>query len=164
MRFLCLVAILTWLLPLRAIDAQTSPDHAASIRAARHQHNELLRTRQLDSAATFWTEDLVVLSSLGVRFDGPAAMRDAMERDTSVIYRRTPVEVSPSAHWPIAWERGTWVGVQRSDPSVTVLTGWYSARWLYVDGRWRIQSEQFVADTCRAFACERPLAPRRGAP
>lgn len=164
MRILCFVVSCIYLLPLPPVGAQAASDHAATIRAARHLHNELLRTRQLDSAATFWTEDLVVLSSLGVRFDGPAAMRDAMASDTSVIYRRTPIDVSPSSHWPIAWERGTWVGVQRSNPSVIVITGWYSARWLYDADRWRIQSEQFVADSCNGFACERQLAPRRGAP
>lgn len=164
MRIVCLVASVILLLPLQHLHTQGPPDHAGAIRTARRIHNELLRTQQLDSAETFWTDDLVVLSSLGVRFDGPAAMRNAMAGDTSVIYVRTPIDVAPSAHWPIAWERGTWVGLQRSDPSVTVLTGWYSARWLFSDERWRIQSEQFVADSCRAFACDRPLAPRRAVP
>lgn len=164
MRILFLFASVTVLLPLQRLHTQVAPDHVSVIRAARGVHNALLRTQQFDSAATFWTEDLVVLSSLGVRFDGPVAMRDAMARDTSVIYQRTPIDVAPSAHWPIAWEQGTWVGLQRSDPSVTVLTGWYSARWLLSNGRWRIQGEQFVADSCRSFACDRPLAPRQPAP
>ena len=159
----CLVGALV-LFPIDEPGAQYLQQHAHAIRQARSLSNKLLRTRQFDSAATFWTSDFIALTSLGARFDGPRAMREAFAEDSGAIYLRTPIDIIPSADWPIAWERGTWVGLLRSDTTVALLTGWYSARWLYEAGRWRIQSEQFVADACRSIACSWPLAPRRPAP
>ena len=131
---------------------------------ARLEQNEMFRVRNLDSAATFWTEDIVVLAGLGARVDGRTALRAAFEKDSSILYRRTPEGVSVSTGWPLAFERGRWVGQLRSDTSVVLITGWYSARWLRVGTRWRIQAEQFVADSCHPVACSWPLVIRSAAP
>src|SRR5690606_11968345 len=45
---------------------------ADTISAARLAQNAMLRIGDLDSAATFWTEDIVVLAGLGARQDGRA--------------------------------------------------------------------------------------------
>ncbi len=144
--------------------ARTPRTAAETIAAARRTQNELLRIGQLDSAATFWTEDIVVLAGLGSRVDGRVALRDAFAQDSIVFYRREPEQVDVSASWPLAFERGRWVGVFRGDTSIVLITGWYSARWLREGTRWRIQAEQFVANECHPLACTWPLAPRRAAP
>lgn len=137
---------------------------ADTITAARLAQNAMLRGGDLDSAATYWTDDVVVLAGLGARLDGRAALRAAFAQDGDVLYERTPEQIEVSRGWPLAWERGRWVGVSRRDPSVVLISGWYSARWLREGARWRIQSEQFVADDCRATACRWPLASRRASP
>lgn len=137
---------------------------ADSIAVARWAQNEMLRVGNLDSAATFWTDDIVVLAGLGARVDGRSALRAAFAQDSIVLYRREPEQVDVSAGWPIAFERGRWTGAFRGDTSVVLITGWYSARWLREGSRWRIQAEQFVANDCHPVACRWPLAPRRAAP
>jgi len=135
-----------------------------TIARARLAQNEMLRIGNLDSAATFWTEDIVVLAGLGARVDGRAALRAAFAQDSVILYRRTPEHVEVSTGWPLAFERGRWVGVFRSDTSVVLITGWYSARWLRLGNRWRIQAEQFVANGCHPVACSWPLVIRHAAP
>lgn len=137
---------------------------ADTISAARLAQNAMLRIGDLDSAATFWTEDIVVLAGLGARLDGREALRAAFARDGDLLFQRTPEQVEVSRGWPLAWERGRWVGVSRRDTSAVLITGWYSARWLHEGARWRIQSEQFVANDCRAAACRWPLASRSPTP
>lgn len=149
-----------------AADAQTRAPRttADTITSARRAQNEMLRIGHLDSASTFWTDDIVVLAGLGARVDGRAALRAAFAQDNIVLYRREPEQVDVSAAWPIAFERGRWVGVLGSDTTVVLITGWYSARWLREGTRWRIQAEQFVANECHSVACAWPLAARRAAP
>jgi hypothetical protein len=134
------------------------------IAAARRAQNAMIRVRDIDSAATFWTTDVIVLAGLGARVEGRDALRAAFEQDSVILYQRHPDEITPSAGWPLAWERGRWTGALRADTSVVLITGWYSARWLRVGDRWLIQSEQFVADECHRLACQWPLVVRRAAP
>lgn len=146
--------------PAPEAEVPTVDPEAVHITSARLGHNALLEAADIDSAATFWTEDILVLAGLGSRIEGRAAMSAAFRADTGIFFRRLPDEVQVSSHWPIAWERGTWTGRSRADPDSVFMTGWYSARWIREDGRWRIQSEQFVADGCSGDACQRPLAAR----
>jgi len=154
------------LLSSAVAEAQVTSLRSASdtIAHARREQNAMIRIGNLDSAATFWTSDIVVLAGLGARVDGRAALRAAFAQDSVVLYRREPEQVEISRGWPLAWERGRWVGVFRGDTSIVLISGWYSARWLREEGRWRIQAEQFVANDCHPAACRWPLATRPAAP
>jgi ketosteroid isomerase-like protein len=137
---------------------QTSRE-AAAVRAARTAQNSAIAARDLDRAASYWTDDVVIRSGLGRVIQGSATYRATLGADSATVYRRNPdhVDVSDNDRWPLAFESGTWTG---SDPrdGKPLIRGRYAAQWIKRDGRWLIRSEVFVALGCAGTGCSRPLA------
>jgi len=133
---------------------------AAAIATARGLQNAALRVGDIDSAATFWTADVVVTEGLGGRVRGIEDLKKAFASDGHIRYERLPSEVHVSSGWPLAWESGSWVGRDRAAHDSTVISGRYSAQWVRTGPGWKIHSELFVADRCVAQACAWPLAVR----
>ena len=136
--------------------AQPVPEAVAEVRAARLAQNAAIAARQLDSMATFWTTDVVIVSSRGGVMRGKEAYRQAFAGDSSLIYVRTPDRIEVSAAWPLAWEEGTWVG-QVGTNGPAVVGGRYAAQWHHVGGRWLIRSELFVGIRCAGEPCGWPV-------
>jgi ketosteroid isomerase-like protein len=151
---LCILAALC--LITREAPAQTAPETVAAVRSARLAQNAAIAARALDSVATFWTRDVVIVSSRGGVVRGKDAYRQALAGDSIMIYVRTPNHVEASSPWPLAWEEGTWVG-QRGASGPAVLGGRYAAQWHRIDGRWLIRSEVFVGLTCSGEPCSWPV-------
>lgn len=135
--------------------AQSAPA-AAEVRAARLAQNAALAARRLDSAATFWTRDVVVVSSRGAVIRGKDAYRQAFVGDSGLVYVRTPEHIESASSWPLVWEEGVWSG-HRGRGGPAVIGGRYAAQWHRVDGRWLIRSEVFVALTCSGDPCGWPV-------
>ena len=132
---------------------------AAAVRAARAAQNTAIAAGDLDRAASFWTDDVVIRSALGRVIQGRATYRSTLGADTATTYRREPdrVDVSDNERWPLAFESGTWTS---RDPKNgrPLIRGRYAAQWIKRDGRWLIRSEVFVALGCANSGCSRPLA------
>jgi len=131
---------------------------AAAVRAARAAQNTAIAAHDLDRAATFWTEDVVIRSGLGRVVQGRASYRAAMAADSVTVFRREPdrVDVSDNDRWPLAFESGTWTGRGARDGR-PLIRGRYAAQWIKRDGRWLIRAEVFVALGCSGTGCGRPL-------
>jgi len=137
--------------------AQTPSQAVAEIRAARLAQNAALAVRQMDSVASFWTNDVVITASLGRVLRGKEAYREALASDTGTVYVRSPTKVETANPWQSAWEEGRWVG-RRGLAGPVVIQGRYAAQWHRIGTRWLIRSEVFVALACAETACSRPLA------
>ena len=123
---------------------------AAAVRAARAAQNTAIAARDLERAASYWTDDVVIRSGLG---------RVTLGADSVTVYRREPdrVDVSDHDRWPLAFESGTWTGRNARDGK-PLIRGRYAAQWIKRDGRWLIRGEVFVALGCTGAGCTRPLA------
>lgn len=132
---------------------------AAAVRAARAAQNSAIAAHELDRAASYWTDDVVIRSGLGRVIQGRANYRATLGADSVTVYRREPdrVDVSNNDRWPLAFESGTWTGRGARDGR-PLIRGRYAAQWIKRDGRWLIRSEVFVALSCSGTGCSRPLA------
>lgn len=149
--------VATVILPLAA--TSTPKDDQALIRAARQAQNAAIARRDYAAVAARWTEDVSVRAGLGHALNGRQAYRDAFVADSAMTYVRTPDSIVISSRWPLASERGHWIGnVRGSRPPITI-SGDYSAQWVKRGTDWLIRSELFVATTCTGQACEWPASP-----
>ena len=142
--------------------AVAAPQDRTAIRAARTAQNQAIAADDLDRVASFWTEDVTVRRALGQALNGRAAARQALESSAGgarLIYQRLTKDVEVSAHWPLAFETGTWEGHLGTITGPTVIGGRFSAQWVKRDGRWLIRSEVFAALTCSGVGCESVAAP-----
>ena len=130
---------------------------ARAIVAAREAQNAAMAAGDADKAAAYWTEDVTIRRALGQDVRGRAAYRQLVRptgaRDSSLVYQRDPGAVQVSAHFPLAFETGTWLGHLGGATGPAVIGGPYSAQWVKRDGRWLIRSEVFVAITCAGAGC-----------
>ena len=139
------------------------PREAAEVRAARAAQNTALARHDLDRAATFWTDDIVIRSGLGRVIESKTAYKNAFAGEPDLVYSREPdrVDVSNNDKWPLAFESGIWTArVNGSGPPI--IRGRYAAQWIKRNGKWLIRSEVFVALTCSGKGCSRQIiAPER---
>ena len=142
-----------------AQSARQPSREAAAVRAARSAQNTAIAGRDLDRAASYWTDDVVIRSGLGRVIQGSASYRSTLGADSATVYRREPahVDVSDNDSWPLAFEEGTWTG-RDARTNRPLIRGRYAAQWIKRDGRWLIRSEVFVALGCSGAGCTRPLA------
>jgi ketosteroid isomerase-like protein len=141
---------------------RAAPQHsreAAAVRSARAQQNTAIAARDFDRAASFWTEDVIIRSGLGLIIQGRSNYRSAFVADTTTVFHREPdrVDVSDNERWPLAFESGTWTGRAAADGR-PLVRGRYAAQWIKRNGRWLIRAEVFVALGCAGPGCSRPLA------
>jgi len=136
--------------------AQPGPQAVGEVRAARLAQNAAIAGRSLDSVATFWTRDVVIVSSRGRVMRGKDIYRQAFAGDSAIVCVRTPSHIESASAWPLVWEEGTWTG-QRGANGPAVIGGRYAAQWHRVAGRWLIRSEVFVALTCSGDPCSWPV-------
>lgn len=135
---------------------------ADAIRAARIAQNVAMAAGNVDSAATWWTDDVTIRRGLGIAIRGIDGYKAILERapvpDTALVYQRKTTDVSVSSAWPLAFETGTWTArVGGKGPAL--ITGRYSAQWVKRDAKWLIRSEVFVALTCSGRGCASKAAP-----
>lgn len=136
------------------LQAQAVPaSDTALIRQARKAQNRFIAAGQIDSAATFWVRDVIVVAGLGAVVRGRDSLAAAFAGDQGMIYQRNPTHIQVSLNWPIAWEEGSWAGRRTGDSGPALLSGRYSAQWVKLDGHWRIRAEQFVTLSCRDNPC-----------
>jgi ketosteroid isomerase-like protein len=134
-----------------------------AIRQARAAQNHAIVAADAALVASFWTEDVMVRRGLGQPLTGRAEARRLFEHagggDSTLTYQREPTGVEVSAHWPLAFETGTWAGHLGGVHGAAVIRGRYSAQWVKRGSRWFIRSEVFVALSCAGAGCGYEAAP-----
>ena len=142
---------------MRGSSFHESDGDAERIRAARLAQNVAIEQRDYTTVAQRWTDDITVRAGLGVALSGRQAYRDAFIADSAMTYTRTPDSIIVSSRWPLAYERGHWIGARREAPTIS-LSGEYSAQWVKRGTEWLIRSELFVATACSGQACHWPAS------
>jgi len=128
-----------------------SREDEAAIRLARQTQTRAIADGDLDTVASYWTDDVTIRRGLGHPVAGIAAARamlDATNADAAggkLIYQREAVTVEVSTCWPLAYEEGRWAGYAGDVSTAPVVVGRYAAQWVKRHAGWRIRSEVFVA-------------------
>jgi ketosteroid isomerase-like protein len=137
---LCLLIIM----PMHAVLSQTQSDEQL-IRKARQTSNEAIARQDVETIASFWLEDYVVITGSGAmvvgRVTNMANWESLLKENPKTYFERIPSEIIISKNNPdLAWESGDWKGFNTYSKG-----GRYSAQWKKKDGTWKLQAELFVA-------------------
>jgi ketosteroid isomerase-like protein len=135
------------------VDHLSDEEH---IRTARANCNAAIARQDVEAIASFWTDDIHVTGSTGVRLSGiPANCRfytQQFARRPDTNYVRTPSTVQVMDAWKVAMELGDWVGTWTEPDGAVQVAGHYMAQWLLVGTRWRIHGELYVPTSCAGGA------------
>ena len=88
-----------------------------------------------------------------------ARWSEVFRGDPSVIYRRTPRQITINEDWGLAEEVGNWKGSYTADGNMINASGIYAAKWQSAeDGEWVLQAEVFTTLACSGSdsGCVRP--------
>lgn len=139
------------------LNSAQAADDAEAIRAIRIESNEAIARHDVDSIQSFLDEDYVITISTGAiersRDEHGKSFALHFEEYPDVVYVRTPSEITISIAYPLAIERGTWIGSRTTKNGKLESGGQYTAAWRKTDGVWRIYSELFVALYCDGPDC-----------
>lgn len=130
------------------------------IRAARSASNLAIVRKDVDTIASFWTDEVHVLGSMSLQLSGIEANRRFYEaqfaKRPDTTYARTPSTVQVMATWGVALESGEWVATWTDPDGPVRVSGNYMAQWLRSEAGWRIQGELYVPTSCAGGDyCER---------
>lgn len=132
-------------------DTTGGPD-ARAIRFLREQSNAAIARHDTAGIAAILAPNVVVVTSNSATLVGRDAntrrFAEQFEARPDVRYRRTPADVKIFAPWQMASEAGRWTGTWTDTDGRLVIGGPYFAKWRQVDGRWVVESELYVPDSC----------------
>lgn len=132
-------------------------DESQVIRSLRAASNAAIAAHDAGAVASFFDEDYVITISTGAieRSRQAAAESFAAHFDEfpDVVYVRTPVEITVSEAYPLAFESGNWIGSRTDANGLLENGGKYTAAWRKEGGAWKIYSELFVGLYCRGEDC-----------
>ena len=140
--------------------AQTSSDEGV-IRQLRASSNAAIARHDTGGIGAILAENVVVVTSNSVHGIGRATnlqrLADQFRTRSDVVYERKPDEVRVFAPWGMASERGRWTGSWTDTDGKIQIGGSYFAKWRRVNGRWLVESETYVPETCTGGAyCRTP--------
>jgi len=132
-------------------------DDAETIRALRMASNDAIARHDIDALQSYLDDDFVISISSGAiersRDEHGKSFALHFEQFPDVVYIRTPLEITLSEAYPLAIERGTWVGSRTDVNGKLENGGQYTAAWRKTDGVWRIYSELYVGLYCNGADC-----------
>jgi ketosteroid isomerase-like protein len=139
------LAIFLLLLPAQIVFAQQSkPDDTAIIKTSRASSNAALARHDIDGMAKYWLPDFVQTIGRGTSLTGKDSIISAWKKlfstNSTVLYVRSPVNITIGNNGIMAWETGTWTAKNSYSNG-----GNYSAMWRKIDGTWKLQAELFVS-------------------
>lgn len=113
------------------------------IRASRARTNELIADHDLKGLSRYWLKDYVRVSGSGnitIGKDSSVAYwAKFFKEQPTISYVRTPTDIRISENGVLAWENGTWTGINTKSKG-----GNYAAMWSKQDNIWKLQSELYV--------------------
>lgn len=147
------IAVIAW------SDDASDKDTIIMLRA---ESNEAIRTHDAEGIVASFDDAYQITTGSGKLFhDTPEEEIELWTKIFAqypdVVYVRTPIRVDVSTYLPRAAEGGNWVGNWTTDSGPIEVGGSYSASWLKIDGRWKIQSEMFVTLYCVGAGCQVPV-------
>ena len=149
------VVLIALVLTVGQGEAQANPDGRA-IRQLRASSNAAIARHDTGGIGAILTEDVVVVTSNSVHGIGRATnlarFADQFRTRPDVVYLRTPDDVRVFAPWGMASERGQWTGSWTDTDGKIRIGGSYFAKWRRVNGRWLVESETYVPETCTGGA------------
>lgn len=152
--------------PVTTPSAAAEGVEARAVRDARAAQNRAIAALDTAAVASFWTDDVEIRRGLGVLVTGRDAYKrlfnpdsGAVARGEELIYQREPTSVEVSAHWPLAYETGVWVGHLGRADGPALIGGRYAAQWVKRGERWLIRGEVYVALSCSGAGCASAAAP-----
>jgi hypothetical protein len=153
MRILSLLIFLA--LASGRLKAQSGPDES-TIRQRRASSNAAIARHDTGGIGAILHVDAVVVTSNSAHYIGRATNveRFALQFNLrpDVVYERTPDEVRVFAPWDMAAERGHWTGSWTDIDGKIRIGGSYFAKWRRINGRWLVESETYVPETCTGGA------------
>jgi ketosteroid isomerase-like protein len=140
-----------------AASTALTQDDEDAIRTSRMKSNVAIARHDVDAIQSFLDADYVITISTGAiersRDEHGRSFAAHFKEFPDVVYVRTPSKITVSSAYPLAMERGTWVGTRTTRNGKLESGGEYTAAWRKVDGAWKIYSELFVALYCRGVDC-----------
>jgi len=133
------------------------------IRATREQFNLAIANRGVDVIRSLLAPSYHIVTGRSAQNHGAdeeaARWSEVFCADPSVMYRRTPREITVNEDWGIAQELGNWQGNYTADGALVNASGAYVAKWQRAeDGAWVLQAELFTTLVCIGSdaGCVRP--------
>ena len=120
-----------------------------AIRATRQRFNEAIAAHHAAPIRAFLAPNYHLVTGRSDQFHGAEeeALRWAQvfEKDSTVVYLRTPREIRVNEAWGLAEELGDWTGSYSINNDTVRALGVYSAKWQRAEnGEWLIQVEVFT--------------------
>ena len=132
--------------------SQQDPD-VMVLKKLRKASNEAIARHDTLGIASFWTEDVHLISSRNTEVSGKSAQRHLFAKEFAakrdLLYVRTPGSIRVFRDWGMASESGTWTGSWVEPDGKVVTTGTYHAKWHLMGDIWKIRAEVFVPLTCQ---------------
>lgn len=114
------------------------------IKSLRMASNEFIAKHDAVGLSLNYLEDFVLIRGNGSLLTGRdtvmAVWKEMFTSSPEVSFVRTPAEISINEQNLMAWETGTWSGINTYSKG-----GNYSAMWRNTGGKWKLQAELFVA-------------------
>lgn len=135
------------------VSAQSDED---AIRQRRASSNAAIAKHDTTGIGAILAGDVVVVTSNSVHAIGRVTniqrFADQFRTRPDVVYVRTPDEVKVFGPWGMASERGRWTGSWTDTDGKISIGGSYFAKWRKLNGRWMVESETYVPETCTGGA------------
>ena len=135
--------------------AQSGNDERA-IRDRRASSNAAIARHDTAGIGAILADNVIVVTSNSVHGVGRATniqrFAEQFRSRPDVVYVRTPDEVKVFAPWEMASERGRWTGSWTDSDGKISIGGSYFAKWRKLNGRWMVESETYVPETCTGGA------------
>lgn len=113
------------------------------IRMSRAKMNELIANHDLRGLSRYVLRDYVRVAGNGnitIGKDSSIAFwAKSFKEQPTISYVRTPTEIIISENGLMAWENGTWIGINTKSKG-----GNYAAMWVKQDNIWKLQSELYA--------------------
>lgn len=136
---------------------QQEHSDADTVRNTRGQYNDAIARHDSQAISDFLDSEYQVTTSLGQLVQDRGAEESVwatlFASRKNLLYVRSPEQIDVSRDYPLAAERGTWVGTWTTDKGPVRTGGHYSAMWRKINGAWKVRSELFVALYCDGELC-----------
>ncbi len=123
------------------------------IREARERFNIAIETRDIPTIRLLLAPEYHIVTGRSEQSHG--ADREAgrwaarFRSDPTVVYRRSPRDITVNEDWGLAEELGNWRGSFTNDGVLVHTSGVYAAKWQRTEsGAWVLQAELFTTMTC----------------
>ena len=130
------------------------------IRAARERFNIAIEYKDAEAIHALLAPTYHIVTGRSDQFHGAEEEKtrwaELFRIDPTVVYIRTPREITTNEAWGLAEELGNWRGTYTAEGTLVQASGVYSAKWqLTENGEWVLQAEVFTTLNCEG-PCKKP--------